>query len=72
MRGYRFGLAGAFAIAIALQTASAAPSLPSGAALASSPTSVLVAHHHCGKGQRWVAAGYAKHGKYRPGHCAPA
>jgi hypothetical protein len=24
----------------------------------------------CPAGQRWVAAGYAKHGKWRPGHCA--
>ena len=71
MRAYVFGLAAAFAIGIGLQTASASPSLPDGAALASSPTSVLVAHHHCGQGQRWIPAGYAKHGKYRPGHCAP-
>ena len=70
MRAYMFGLVGAFAIAAALQTASAAPSAPSGAALASAPTVVPVAHH-CGQGYRWVPAGYAKHGKYRAAHCAP-
>ena len=71
MRTYVFGLAAAFAIVAALQTASAGPSAPSGAALASAPAVVLV-KHHCGQGYRWVPAGYAKHGKYRGAHCAPA
>ena len=71
MRAYVFGLAAAFAIAVGLQTASASPSLPDGAALASALPVMLAAHHHCGQGYRWVPAGYAKHGKYRPAHCAP-
>jgi hypothetical protein len=25
----------------------------------------------CGPGWRWEDAGYAKHGKWRPAHCAP-
>ena len=25
----------------------------------------------CPAGSHWVAAGYAKHAKYRAGHCAP-
>jgi len=25
----------------------------------------------CGAGWRWDDAGYAKHGKWRPAHCAP-
>jgi hypothetical protein len=33
---------------------------------------VPVASHKCPKGQYWVPAGYAKHGKYRAGHCAPS
>lgn len=72
MRAHLLGLIIAFAIAAGIQTASAAPSLPSGATLAPASTSMLVAHHHCGKGRRWVPAGYATRGKYRPGHCAPA
>jgi len=25
----------------------------------------------CGPGSHWVPPGYAKHAKWRPGHCAP-
>ena len=39
---------------------------------ATSAKGVPVATHNCGKGQHWVPAGYAKHGKYRAGHCAPS
>lgn len=72
MRAFMLGFTGALAIAVGLQTATAAPSPVRGAALASTPTVLPVAHHHCGQGQRWVPAGYAKKGKYRAGHCAPA
>ncbi len=71
MRAYIIGFVGAFSLAWGLQTAAAAPSLPT--RIAVEPfSSIVPAAHHCGKGQRWVAAGYAKHGKYRAGHCAPA
>jgi hypothetical protein len=56
-------------MAAGLQTTGAAPSLPSnpnGAVSRNMPA----ASHQCGKGQRWVPSGYAKHGKYRVGHCA--
>ena len=70
MRAHLVGLICSLAFAVGLQTANATPSLPNGFTLASPPTAMPVAHH-CGKGQRWVAAGYAARGKYRPGHCAP-
>jgi hypothetical protein len=72
MRVYLIGLVAGFGIMAAFQAANAAPSLPSGITVALSPKAELAASHHCPKGQRWVAAGYAKHGKYRAGHCAPA
>lgn len=71
MRASLLGFVGALAFAIGVQTAGAAPSVPNGVTLASPRTAVPVAHH-CGKGQRWIPAGYAARGKYRPGHCAPA
>jgi hypothetical protein len=70
MRAYLLGCTVALGLAVSIQTASARPSLPNGAALAPPPATMLAAHHHCGQGQRWVPAGYAKHGKYRVGHCA--
>ena len=75
MRAYLLGCAVALGLAVSIQTASALPSLPNGAALAptpTTPTAMLAAHHHCGQGQRWVPAGYAEHGKYRAGHCSPS
>jgi hypothetical protein len=37
-----------------------------------SPTAAIVqVAGGCGRGYRWVPPGYAKHGKYRLGHCAP-
>ena len=47
----------------------AAPSGPSSQIIAPVSKVVLVAHH-CGQGRHWVPAGYAKHGKWRAGHCA--
>lgn len=71
MRAFLVGSIIALGLAAGLQTADAAPWPPTGnTALA--PKSVPVASHNCGKGQRWVPAGYAKHGKYRAGHCAPS
>lgn len=70
MRAYLFGVIGALAFSVGLQTADAAPSVPNSSTLAS-PPAVLLVKHHCGKGQRWIPAGYAAKGKYRPGHCAP-
>jgi hypothetical protein len=70
MRTYIVGFIGAFAIALSVQTAAATPLPPSRTALQQLST-IVPAAHHCGKGQRWIPAGYAKHGKYRTGHCAP-
>src|SRR6516162_5180212 len=70
MRTHLLGFIGALAFLVGLQTADAAPFVPNGSTLASPPT-VLPVKHHCGKGQRWIPAGYAAKGKYRPGHCAP-
>jgi hypothetical protein len=58
-------------LAAGLQTAGGAPSLPDAAIAGSVPRAVPAASHKCGKGQYWVPSGYAKHGKYRAGHCAP-
>ena len=51
-------------------TAEAAPSAPNKEAIAL-VSGIVPAAQKCGAGQRWVPAGYAKHGKYRAGHCAP-
>ena len=53
-------------------TLPAAEATPIGQSRASVVSSNLVAvAHKCPQGQRWVPAGYAKHGKYRVGHCSP-
>ena len=72
MRVYLLGLTGALGLLAALQTATATPLLSRTTVLSSPQISVPVASHKCPQGQRWVPAGYAKHGKYRVGHCAPA
>jgi hypothetical protein len=51
-------------------TAGAAPYAPNRATIGS-VSEIVPAAKKCPEGQRWVAAGYAKHGKYRAGHCAP-
>jgi hypothetical protein len=71
MRTSLLGCLVALGLAAGLQTAGAAPSLSSSAAAGFISRSLPIAHHKCGKGQYWVAAGYAKHGKYRAAHCAP-
>ena len=74
MRVYLLGLTGALGLLAALQTATATPLLSSTSTtvLSTPQISLPVASHKCPQGQRWVPAGYAKHGKYRVGHCAPA
>jgi hypothetical protein len=62
----------AIGLGVSLQSASSAPLLRSGVAAGAISKAIPVASHKCGQGQRWVPAGYAKHGKYRAGHCAPA
>ena len=51
-------------------TAAAAPAAPNKAEAASAGNIVLV-DRRCGPGARWVRSGYAKHAKWRPGHCRP-
>ena len=72
MRVYLLGLTGALGLLAGLQTATATPLLSRTTVLSSPQISVPVASHKCPQGQRWVPAGYAKHGKYRAGHCAAA
>jgi hypothetical protein len=50
--------------------AAALPRLPSRAATLSM-TSVVRADARCGHGRHWIPPGYAKHGKWRNGHCSP-
>jgi hypothetical protein len=71
MRALALGLLGALSLAVGFPAADAT-SGPIGAPTATVTNSVPVASHKCGKGQYWVPAGYAKHGKYRAGHCAPS
>ena len=71
MRTSLLGCLVALGLAAGLQTAGGAPSLSSSVDAGSPSKSVPVAKHKCSKGQYWVAAGYAKHGKYRAAHCAP-
>ena len=71
MRSFALGLVAASALAAGLQAAGAAPSLRNSDPAAHVSQSLVLVKHHCGKGQRWVAAGYAEHGKYRTAHCAP-
>jgi hypothetical protein len=71
MRGLVLGIIFTFGLVAGLHGAGATPSAPSPAAVAATASNVLPVAHHCGKGRHWVAAGYAKGGKYRTGHCAP-
>ena len=51
----------------------AAAGIPAGQgkAFAAPVSNIVPIAHKCPKGQYWVPAGYAKHGKYRAAHCAP-
>jgi hypothetical protein len=69
MRATRLVLLSSICFAVVLPAA-ATPSGPTSAIVAPVSKVVLVADH-CGQGRHWVPAGYAKHGKWRAGHCAP-
>jgi len=71
MRAVALGLLGALSLAVGFPTADATTSGPIRTPTATVTNSVPVASHKCPKGQYWVPAGYAKHGKYRAAHCAP-
>jgi hypothetical protein len=70
MRVFVLAFVGAFGLAAGLHPAVGVPLAGNGTILVPISKSVP-ATTKCGKGQRWVPAGYAKHGKYRVGHCAP-
>jgi hypothetical protein len=71
MRALALGLLGTLTLALSFATADGAPSNPNITVAAPPLKGILAATHKCGKGQHWVGAGYAKHGKYRAAHCAP-
>jgi hypothetical protein len=71
LRAVFLGLLGALSLAASLPAMAATPAGLVGFLPAPISGSVLPVSHKCGKGQYWVPAGYAKHGKYRAGHCAP-
>ena len=71
MRSFALGLVVTLVVAAGLQDAGATPSLRNSDPAAHVSQNLVLAKHHCGKGQYWVPAGYAKHGKYRAAHCAP-
>jgi hypothetical protein len=71
MRSFALGLVATLAVAAGLQGAGAAPSLRNSDSAAQVSPSLVLVKHHCGKGQRWVPAGYAKKGRYMAAHCAP-
>ena len=71
MRGSALGLVAILVLAAGLKDAAATPSPRNSDPAAHASQNLVLAKHHCGKGQYWVAAGYAKHGKYRAAHCAP-
>jgi hypothetical protein len=71
MRSLFLGMLVALGLTAGPSTANAMPSEVVRTLPAPISMSVPAASHNCGKGQHWVPAGYAKHGKYRGGHCAP-
>ena len=71
MRSFAFGLVAILTLAAALQGAGATPSLRNSNAATQVSQGLVLIKHHCGKGQRWVPAGYAKKGRYLAAHCAP-
>jgi hypothetical protein len=71
MRSFALGLVATSALAAGLHDAGAAPSLRNTDPATHVSQNLVLAKHHCGNGQYWVPAGYAKHGKYRAAHCAP-
>lgn len=71
MRSFALGLVAILGLAAGLQDAGATPSLRNSDSTTPVSQSLVLVKHHCGKGQHWVGAGYAQHGKYRVGRCAP-
>ena len=71
MRSFALGLVASLALAAGLQGAGATPSLRNSDSAAPISQGLVLVKHHCGKGQRWVPAGYAEKGRYRVAHCAP-
>jgi hypothetical protein len=69
MRINTLGLIG-IAIAIAPLLSTMAVSAPMERPAAARASQVIAVTYSCTTGQRWIAAGYARHGKWRPGHCA--
>jgi len=70
MRAFLVASIAALGLAAGLQTAGGTPLLPGAADAGSVSRAVPAASPQCGKGQYWLPSGYAKHGKYRAGHCA--
>ncbi len=62
-------LAIVFGIAAAVSAAEAAPSLPNRAAVAPAAAAMPI-DARCGHGWHWVPPHYAKHAKWRAGHCS--
>ena len=58
------------AIAMAPVLSTAAISAPIGPRAETRASQIIALAYPCPVGQHWVAAGYFKHGKWRPGHCA--
>ncbi len=71
MRSPVVALLALIGLVTAFPTAAAPLSGRISAIVAAAPAVVPIAQK-CPQGQRWVPAGYAKHGKYRPGHCVPS
>lgn len=69
MRINTLGLIG-IAVAIAPLLSTAAESAPMEHPAAARANQVIAVTYARSAGQRWIAAGYARHGKWRPGHCA--
>jgi hypothetical protein len=70
MSVFRLTLVAVVGLAAGLQSTAAAPFGASANIVAPMPRIITAANPNCPKGQRWIPAGYAKHGKYRAGHCA--
>jgi hypothetical protein len=70
MRSSVLVLFAAMFVVTSFPVAEAAPSAPNKGTIAF-VSGIVPAAQKCADGQRWVPAGYAKHGKYRAGHCAP-
>jgi hypothetical protein len=71
MRSFALGLVATLALVAGLHGAGATPSLRNSDSAAHVSQGLVLVKHHCGKGQHWVPAGYAKKGRYLAAHCAP-